>query len=152
MDYTQLLPNLLVGPHPTTTDDIEELRVKAGITAVLNLQTDEDMRSRNIPWGLLGAHYNACGTQVCRVPVKDEVPALREKLPECVRALDRLLSSRHVVYLHCSFGAGRSPTVAIAYLHRCCGWKLETALAYMKDRRSCTPSVEAIQQASWDSA
>lgn len=149
MDYAQLFPNLLVGSHSKSTDDVDRLRAEFGITAVVNLQTDEDMRSRNIPWGLLEPHYRACGILLCRVPVRDEVPSLREKLPECVRALARLLDVREVVYLHCSFGAGRSPTVAIAYLHWCRGWDLDTALAFVQERHECSPSREAIQLARW---
>lgn len=152
MEYAQILPHLFVGSHPGGVEDLEKLRHECGITAILNLQTDEDIRSRDIPWEALEAHYRSCGIKLCRVPFRDEVAALREKLPDCVRALDRLLEAHHVVYLHCTYGAGRSPTVAIAYLHRCWNWDLEVAVAYVKERRSCTPSVEAIQQATWDPA
>ena len=150
MDYAQILPCLFVGSYPGGVEDVEELRRECDITAILNLQTDEDMRSRDIPWEALEAHYRACGILLSRVPVRDEVAALREKLPECVHALDQLLQTGYTVYLHCTAGAGRSPTVAVAYLHRCWGWPLDRALAYVKERQSSTPSVEAIQQAPWE--
>ena len=150
MDYAQILPHLFVGSYPGAIEDVAELRRECGITAILNLQTDEDICSRNIPWQALEAHYRACGIFLCRVPVRDEVTALREKLPECVRVLDGLLRAGYTVYLHCTAGAGRSPTVGVAYLHRCWDWNLDTALAYVKQRRSSAPSLEAIQQALWD--
>jgi len=150
MEYAQILPRLFVGSHPSNFEDVEKLRRESDITAILNLQTDEDMLSHGIPWEALEAHYRACGMLVCRVPVRDEVSALTEKLPECVRALDHLLEARHTVYLHCTAGAGRSPTVAAAYLHRCWGWDLEVATAYVRERRPSSPSVEAIQQANWN--
>ncbi len=53
MDYAQILPPLFVGSYPVAVDDVEELRRECRITAVLNLQTDEDMRSRDIQWELL---------------------------------------------------------------------------------------------------
>jgi len=56
--------------------------------------------------------------ELCRVPVRDfDLVDLREKLLECVHLLERLLAASHLVYLHCTIGAARSPTVAIAYLH-----------------------------------
>jgi len=45
MEYVQILPQLFLGSHPQTTDEIERLRQEAGITAVLNLQTDDDRLS-----------------------------------------------------------------------------------------------------------
>jgi hypothetical protein len=45
MDYAQILPELCLGSYPRSVDDIERLRQDAAITGVLNLQTDDDMRS-----------------------------------------------------------------------------------------------------------
>jgi protein-tyrosine phosphatase len=83
--------------------------------------------------------------------VRDFDPAdLREKLHECVRVLDSLLRASHSVYLHCTAGTGRSPAVAIAYLHRCWGWYLDIAAAYIKAHRPSSPNLEAIRLAAWD--
>jgi protein-tyrosine phosphatase len=152
MDFAQILPRLFLGPHPQSIDDIERLRREAGITAVLNLQTDDDMRSVNLVWEPLEAHYLAYGIELARVPVRDFDPLdLREKLPKCVATLDRLLTANHTVYLHCTAGTGRSPTVAISYLHWCQGWELDAAVAYVKERRPCSPNVEAVRLAVWAS-
>lgn len=150
MDYTQILPQLFVGSNPQDTGDIDRLRKDSGITAVLNLQTDEDMRSLDVVWELLEAYYAKCGIELRRVPVSDFNPVdLQEKLPECVRALDRLLGAGHSVYLHCTAGANRSPTVAIAYLHWRQGWDLDRAIAHVKERRQCAPDADAILLADW---
>jgi protein-tyrosine phosphatase len=151
MDYAKILPQLFLGSHPQGMDDIDKLRLDSGITAVLNLQTDEDMRSGNLTWEPLEAHYSACGIQLLRVPVRDFDPVdLRKKLPKCVRALVGLLTAGHSVYLHCTAGAGRSPTVAIAHLHWCRGWDLDAAAEYVKQRRPCSPNLEAIRLAAGD--
>ena len=71
MDYAQILPRLFIGSHPRTVDDIDRLRLKAGITAVLNLHTDEDMRAVNLTWEPLEAHYTAFDIELLRVPVRD---------------------------------------------------------------------------------
>lgn len=152
MDHTQILSQLFVGSHPQTIHDINKLQRESRITAVLNLQTDDDMCSANLTWEPLEAHYKLSGIELWRVPVKEEPINLREKVPECARTLDWLLASGHTVYLHCTAGVGRSPTVAIAYLHWCLSWGLDAAVAYVKQLRQCSPHVDAIRLASWDRA
>ncbi|PYV28087.1 MAG: hypothetical protein DMG24_02980 [Acidobacteria bacterium] len=153
MDYAQILPQLFLGSYPRSIDDIDRLRQESAITAVLNLQTDADMRSHGLFWGPLKAHYAACGITLRRVAVRDyDALHLRYKLPECVRALDRLLTPGHLVYLHCTAGVGRSPSVAIAYLHWCGAWALDDAAAHVIGRRVCSPNVEAIRLANWHPA
>lgn len=148
MDHALLFPRLFVGSQPRGIEDIERLRQESRVTAVLNLQTDEDMRSLPLGWEPLAAHYRTSGIELVRIPVTDGDPVeLAAKLPACVRALDRLLSAGHSVYLHCTAGVGRSPTVAVAYLHWCWGWDLEVAVAYVKQRRECSPNLEAIHRA-----
>jgi protein-tyrosine phosphatase len=153
MEYVELVDQLFLGSRPETTADIDRLRLDSGVTAVLNLQTDDDMRAIHLVWEPLEVHYRNTGIELCRVPVRDFDPVdLREKLPECVRTLDHLLAASHSVYLHCTLGASRSPTVAIAYLCWCRGWDLEEAGTYVKKHWQCSPNMEAIRQAVWSSA
>jgi protein-tyrosine phosphatase len=150
MDYDEILSQLFVGSRPRTVEDIEQLKQDAGITAVLNLQTDEDMYWYDIDWEALEAHYRQSEIEVTRFPIKDFEPEeLREKLPGCVRTLEKLLLVGHTVYLHCTAGVNRSPSVAIAYIHRCRGLDLEKAVAFVMERRNCSPEVEAIRLAPW---
>jgi protein-tyrosine phosphatase len=153
MDYVELLGQLFLGSRPETTADIDRLRLHSGITAVLNLQTDDDMRAVHLLWEPLEAHYRNLGIELCRVPVRDFDPIdLREKLPECVRALEHLLAAGHSVYLHCTLGASRSPTVAVAHLCWCRRWDLEDAVSYVKKHWQCSPNIQAVQLAVWNSA
>jgi len=151
MDYSQILSELFVGSHPRGGDEIDELKRETGISAVLNLQTDEDMRYFNLDWQTLEAHYAACRIELHRLPVRDFDPVdLREKLPACVRELNDLLSTGHTVFLHCTAGAGRAPTVAIAYLMWNRGWSLAEAVTHVQQRRPSYPNVKAIQLATRD--
>ena len=151
MDFDQVSPQLFVGSRPRTAEDIDELVREARITAVLNLQTDEDMVWYDTDWGKNEAHYQRTGISVVRFPVRDFDPEdLRDKLPGCVRALEELLEAGHTVYLHCTAGVNRSPTVAIAHLHWCRGWDLDKAVASVKERRNCSPEVDAIRRAAWE--
>lgn len=150
MDYDQLFPQLFIGSRPRTIDDIDALRRDAGITAVLNLQTDEDMNWDDVDWETLEGHYRKMEIHVTRFPIKDfDARDLSEKLPECVRELEKLLAAGHAVYVHCTAGVNRSATVAAAYIHWCRGWELKKAVADVKQRRACSPEVEAIRLAVW---
>jgi Dual specificity phosphatase, catalytic domain len=150
MDYAQITSRLFVGSHPQTVDDIESLRRHLAITGILNLQTDEDMASVRLNWRCLEAHYSICAVDLFRFPMKEEPGELREKLLECVNTLEQLLVTGHTVYLHCTAGIARSPTVAIGYLHCCMGWELNVAVRYLKQLRQCSPYLEALRLAMKD--
>jgi hypothetical protein len=48
MNLSRIEPNLFVGSCPHDADDVKLLRSKHGVTAVLNVQTDEDMEDCGI--------------------------------------------------------------------------------------------------------
>lgn len=150
LDYNRIQPRLFVGAFLESAQEVEMLRRREGVTAVLNLQTDEDIRMGRFFAEPLENLYAGTDVRLCRVPVRDfDGLHLRERLPECVRALHRLLEEEHTVYLHCTVGVNRSPTVATAYLHWCLGWELNSAVEHVETRRSCSPNVDAIRQANW---
>jgi len=137
-----VLPNLFVGPDPRDEADFEQLR-SMKITAILSLQTDGDvrmgdLRSRRSAATKLGLAFH-------NVPVVDfDRAELRRKLPHCVAALNNLLEAGEIVYLHCTAGVNRSPTVAVAFLHWKLGWTLDQALTHLLAVRNCCPDTEVI--------
>lgn len=148
-EYHQILPKLFIGAYVENAADFDRLRRETGVTAVLNLQTDDDMRYFGLDRDSLLDHYKRCGIELRRVPVRDfDAVDLQDKLPVCVSMLNSLLESGHTVYLHCSAAAGRSPTVAIAYLFWCHGWTLDQAVAHVTQCRPCSPNMEAIRLAT----
>jgi protein-tyrosine phosphatase len=150
MDYARILPELWVGSHPRGADDVERLKQEA-VTAVLSLQTDEDLRYLDVDWGALSMAYTALGIQVRRVPVRDfDAADLRARLGTSVRALHQLLEAPRAVYLHCTAGTGRAPAVAIAYLQWVRGWGLDEAVGYVTHRRPCAPNIDAVRAAMHD--
>lgn len=150
MDFTQILPQLYVGTFLESVHEIEMLRRHAGVTAVLNLQTDEDIWTGELFGDPLDSLYATSGVKLCRVPVRDfDAIDLQQRLPDCVAALRQLLDDGQTVYLHCTAGVNRAPTVAIAYLHWCLGWDLDAAVTHVVEQRDCSPNVEAIRSAVW---
>ena len=147
MDCDRITDNLFVGSCLLDLKEAEELR-SLGVTAILSLQTEQDMGERGIGWEEKAAL--AAKLKFRSVPARDfDAADLQRKLPECVMALDRMLKAGHTVYLHCTAGTGRSPTVAAAYLHWCLAWPLEGALTHVRGARDCSPNAEAIRCASW---
>ena len=151
MDVSEILPNLFVGTYPTSTEDIDRIKREFGITAVLNVQTDEDMAHWGLDWQQLKSYYREAGIDVRRIPVRDFDPDdLRRQLPACVELLEELVDLGHTVYLHCNMAVNRSPTIAIAYLHWVQGQSLEKAADHVMKCRSCDPYLDAIGLASED--
>ena len=146
MELAQVLRELFVGSHPQTIDDIERLR-RLAVTAVLNLQTDEDMASVGLVWQPLEEHYKTAALHLVRLPVKEEQTEMAAKFSLCVSTLNELLSSEnHTVYLHCTAGIARSPTVAIGHLHWSLGWEWDEAIARLKQvRGKCSPHLDALR-------
>jgi protein-tyrosine phosphatase len=138
---------LLIGSCPLNETDIEQLKA-AGISAVLSLQTDEDLVQRDIDWPAMEAAYRRQGMEVCRFPIEDFSPRdMRQKLRPSVRLLAGLVRAGHVVYLHCNAGINRSPTVAVAYLHWVEAWDLDAAQSHVVNCRPCDPYVQEIRLA-----
>ena len=147
MGHNAILSNLFVGSCPRNGADIEGLK-QLGVTAVLNLQTDDDMAHLDLNWAAIETCHQAFGVEVRRVPVRDyDHKDLCKKLPACVQALAELIQQGHTVYVHCTAGSGRSPSVVIAYLHWEGKWDLDKAESHVQQCRPCAPDMEAIRQA-----
>ena|SRR5262249_51020130 len=83
MDYTKIIDHLYLGSCPRTNSDIATLH-RAGLSAVLNFQTDEDQVYASIDWPRVQVSYRSHGVEVRRVPVRDSFPKdFTAKLPQC---------------------------------------------------------------------
>jgi protein-tyrosine phosphatase len=117
-----------------------------GVARVLNLQTDEDLRVLGIRWSALWAAYTKAGIEVVRVPIPDlDDRALRNGLDEAVQNVVAGLKGDRPVYVHCTAGVNRSPTVAIAVLASHFDFGFHKALSWVQQRRSVVPASGAVQ-------
>jgi protein-tyrosine phosphatase len=153
MNLSQILPQLFVGSCPTSTDDVSRLKIDHAITAILNLQTDQDCDSYDLDSDRIEACCRESAIEVWRIPVGDSDGVdLRENLSQCVEALDELLRCGHTVYVHCTLGTGRSPTVVIAYLVWRQGWTLNDAIEHVVKCHPCSPHVGMLMLVDVDRA
>lgn len=150
MNCSWVLPNLAFGSHPRVEADFQKLKSEK-ITAILSLQTDEDRGASGIEGERQGALK--AGLVFSNVAIVDLNRAeLKARLPAGVGELDRLLKQGHTVYVHCSVGVSRSPTVVAAYFHWCLGVDLLQILIHLHACRRCLPDAEAIHEARWGGA
>jgi protein-tyrosine phosphatase len=117
--------------HPA---DLPRLR-RAGITAVLSLQQPEI----DLPRAAMERMRVACAPHVVfhNVGIHDYDPdAVIVALPAALASLHGLLREGQVVYVHCTEGINRAPSVALAYL--VCHEALDVDAA-LSDLRRCDP-------------
>ncbi len=139
--------NLWVGAALLNDRDFKHL-LWLEITAVLSLQEEEERGHCGIEQEQ--AQAVRAGLAFENVSVRDfDNEDLQLRLPECVAVLARLIKQGHNVYIHCNAGISRSPTVVAAYLHWCCRWRLERALAHVMRCRQCLPVESAIRNSQW---
>lgn len=147
MTPSHILPQLFVGPCPADAGDIERLQQEQAVTAVLSLQPDED---REAPQrSQIETRCGELGIAMQRIPVEtfggeDGLGMLCR----CVAVLDELLRGGHTVYIHCTLGMVRSPSVILAYLVWRQGWSLTDALDHLQRCHPCSPDIAAVLLAS----
>eukprot|EP00435_Cladocopium_sp_Y103_P057066 s239_g19.t1 len=123
ISVSQVLNQLFVGSCPRKRSHIDDLK-RRGITAVFNLQTEDDCKGKCIPdIGMekdplaVGKIYESEGMEYHWRPTADmDPPSRAEMLPEVSFLLAQLLHKGHKVYCHCNAGVGRSPAAVCGYL------------------------------------
>lgn len=146
--FDLITKTVFVGTYPQSPQDIDRLRDGPAISAVVNLQTDADMRSLRLNWGKLEKHYARRDITVYRHPIRDFDPDdLTLKVRDAVARVGDLEAVGHRLYIHCTAGVGRAPAVAIGHLAWNLGWTLDNAYHFVLERRDCDPYIDAIRAA-----
>jgi atypical dual specificity phosphatase len=137
--------SLVVGEYPRVSD-IEWLKQEHRITAIQNLQDDEDLRSNGIDVIALRQACRHYRIKLVRTPIRDgSADDMAARLVVALQHLGELLRDRERVYLHCNAGLNRAPTLAIAWLRAKAGMSLNEAMAHVKKRRACGPFMTVLE-------
>lgn len=147
LNWNVIRHDLIIGSCPRRPTDLNRIRAESNATAILSVQHDECLEKLEIDYPRLVRHGQTLGLTMQRNPMRDfDVADQRCRLPEAVRALHRLLSQSHCVYLHCTAGINRSSLAALAYLTWVEGQFLDEAMALLqKARPEVYPYLEAYE-------
>lgn len=148
INFDRITRSIFVGTYPQSPLDIDRLRDGPRITAVINLQSDADMKALGVNWRKLQKHYGKREITVYRHPIRDFDPVdLANRMRGAVSQVGDLEAVGHLIYIHCTAGVGRAPAVAIGHLAWNLGWDLEEAYDFVRERRACDPYIDAIRDA-----
>jgi protein-tyrosine phosphatase len=148
INFDQITRTVYVGTYPQGPLDIDRLRNGPRITAVINLQSDLDMKFLRVDWTRLEKYYARRDMAVYRHPILDFDPGdLRLHVREAVAHVGELESVGHRIYIHCTAGVNRAPAVAVGHLAWNLGWGVESAYEFVRERRICNPYLDAIRDA-----
>lgn len=117
MDFDSVSPSFVIGCRPGSLDDAAVVRA-SGATAVLNVQSPANYKTWPVDADALAIRYQELGIVEVRcavVGVNPEVP-MSHYVRVAVAELHKLVQKGHTVYVHCTGGKGRAPTVVAAYL------------------------------------
>ncbi len=140
-----------VGPCPSTPEFIRSLSREYGVKSLVTVQTDDDLAGVGMDWGLMWSFLMTNSISPTRKPIVDfDDDALARGLQGAVDAVQRARAAGRVVYLHCTAGVNRSPSVAIAWLVAHQGLSLDEAWTQVTSRRRCDPNRRALER--WQAA
>ncbi|XP_039012046.1 phosphoglucan phosphatase DSP4, amyloplastic-like isoform X1 [Hibiscus syriacus] len=152
MNYNFIRPDLIVGSCLQTPEDVDKLR-KIGVKTIFCLQQDPDLEYFEVDIGAIQDYAKECGDiEHIRARIRDfDAFDLRMRLPAVVSKLYKAINRNGgVTYLHCTAGLGRAPAVAMGYMFWVQGYKLSDAHTELLSKRSCSPNLEAIKNATAD--
>jgi protein-tyrosine phosphatase len=147
LDCSEVLPDRLwVGTY-VRPEDVMLLR-QMGVTTVVNLQSDQDIDTCKIRIKKLLKAYDQVEIEHRRVATPDfDQNALAANLELSIAELEAALVPRWTkVYLHCTAGINRGPTVAAAFLMRSRGYSAQKAYEYITARRHCSPYFAVLEE------
>jgi protein-tyrosine phosphatase len=124
---------LFLGPYPQTENDIETL-ARAGITAIVNIQSRRDMTSRKLNWPKQQAIYSRLEMEATHVPMSEsDRPGMLERLPHAAGIMDEMYGNGKTIYVHCTDGVEVAPTLIAYYLIRYNSFSVGSAVALVQE-------------------
>ena len=148
INFDLIQARVFVGSGPNSKEDIARLK-QLKVSAVISLQTDEDLRARDVDWRAIQTLYQENEINLQNFPINDFDEAdLETKIGEPIQALEQLLKDGHKVYIHCNTGVCRAPAVVLGYLCHYEGMTLEAALRQIQIARPiASPYKTAVRNA-----
>mmetsp|Transcript_3945 Transcript_3945/g.6193 ORF Transcript_3945/g.6193 Transcript_3945/m.6193 type:complete len:301 (+) Transcript_3945:26-928(+) len=154
LQFDWVPPCLFVGPYPQSLDDVTLMK-EAGVTGVVNVQTQKDIDQRMVNMDAMRGYYNDAGIELRHVPIEDFHGAdLAARVKFAAKACHELMENARnqgkegKIYIHCTAGMGRAPATACIYLVWKHGYNLDSARDHVKHHRPIVaPNYNAMKEA-----
>ena len=139
--------NIFIGPYPQNKNDLVLLSQNK-VNTILNVQSDGDLRYRQINLGKLRKEANALGMELIYYPINDfDSNDLANKLKGAGDLLNENIKKGKVVYVHCTAGMSRAAATVIIYLVLYEDFNVESAKNFCKKYRPVIcPNYEVINR------
>ena len=147
INFDKIIDEIFVGSCPASSVDVHRLK-QAGMSAILNLQTDGDFKINAINWPDLEKNYHDSGIASYRYPIIDfDDDDLIKLISGAAETLNDMVQHHSRVYVHCTAGKQRSPSAVITYLawHKNLG--LQNSIDLVMAARNCAPPIHALERA-----
>ena len=146
LDCNEIIPDRLWVGCYILPEEVRILR-QLGITTVFSMQSDRDLEDYHISTAKLQKAYTAAEIEFRRIPTEDfNKAAISANLTRSVEELERTLAPRWArVYVHCTAGINRGPTLVAAYLMKTAGLPAREAYDYVTSRRHCSPYLDVLE-------
>ena len=138
--YSRVTPALYVGPQFRARG--KPTLARAGITHIVNMRSEFDDAARGLTLSDAPARY-------CHLPTPDDRAPSPAHLAQGAAFIREAIRGGGKVYIHCSAGVGRAPTMAAAYLIGE-GYAMDAALALIRKARPfiylAPPQIQALRR------
>ena len=138
---------IFIGPYPQSEDDFKNISEK-GINEIINLQTDDDIKARQVNPQLQIIQSKKFGININRYPIEDySHEVMVSRLKGASDLLNELLKKGKTVYVHCTAGMYRASSTVILYLVLYENYGVDEAIEFCsKYRPIICPNVRAINE------
>ena len=127
--------NIFIGPYPQSENDFKKL-YENGINSILNVQTDKDMKIRQINYQFQLELAKKYKIKIYRYPIEDfNQIDLYNKLKGAGDLLNELIKEGKIIYVHCTAGMSRAAATVIIYLVLYENYNVEDADNFCKKYR-----------------
>jgi len=131
LEYNYIADGIYIGTNKCCQTHFDERLKNEGIEVDISLEE----KHIDTPFGVKFYIW---------IPIKNHTAPTQEQLDFGVSVLEKLISMKKKIYVHCQNGHGRAPTLVAAYLIKQ-GRKVDEAIEFIKSKR---PSIhlEEIQK------
>lgn len=121
LNYDYITDGIFIGTNQCCTMGLSNMLKREGVTAEISLEEER----LDQPFGV---------EEYVWIPVRNNTPPSSDQLSFGVSVLEKLVTQKKKVFVHCRNGHGRAPTLVSAYLIKK-GMSPKEAVEFVKSKR-----------------